>query len=132
MGCNVGRAADLLFRAGATVVFSKVTEVRDGIDLLTARAANAEVARALAHKMTCHHAYLARGDADRSANTTPAATRPRRGMAPPRPGILTMWGTAPDIAAPHSGSGGRVVMQRTANPRMAVRFRPGPPVVSMT
>jgi hypothetical protein len=24
-------------------------------------------------------------------------------------------------------SGGRVVMQRTANPRMAVRFRPGPP-----
>jgi hypothetical protein len=38
-GCNVGRAADLLVRAGATVVFSKVTEVRDGVDLLTARAA---------------------------------------------------------------------------------------------
>jgi hypothetical protein len=27
-------------------------------------------------------------------------------------------------------SGGRVVMQRTANPRMAVRFRPGPPINS--
>jgi hypothetical protein len=26
------------------------------------------------------------------------------------------------------GSGGRVVMHRTANPRMPVRFRPGPPI----
>ena len=28
------------------------------------------------------------------------------------------------------GSGGRVVMHRTANPRMPVRFRPGPPIIS--
>ena len=37
----VGFCTDLLVRAGATVMFSEVTEVRDGIDQLTARAANA-------------------------------------------------------------------------------------------
>ena len=39
--CNpaVGYAADLLVRAGATVMFSEVTEVRDAIHLLTPRAA---------------------------------------------------------------------------------------------
>ena len=41
----VGFAADLLVRAGATVMFSEVTEVRDAIHLLTPRAANQEVAR---------------------------------------------------------------------------------------
>ena len=35
----VGYASDLLVRAGATVMFSEVTEVRDAIHLLTARAA---------------------------------------------------------------------------------------------
>src|SRR6202165_1293093 len=40
----VGYAADLLVRAGATVMFSEVTEVRDAIHLLPARAANEEVA----------------------------------------------------------------------------------------
>jgi galactarate dehydratase len=40
----VGFATDLLVRAGATVMFSEVTEVRDGVDQLTARAANADVA----------------------------------------------------------------------------------------
>ena len=39
--CNpaVGFAADLLVRAGATVMFSEVTEVRDAVHLITARAA---------------------------------------------------------------------------------------------
>ena len=37
----VGFCTDLLVRAGATVMFSEVTEVRDGIDQLTSRAANA-------------------------------------------------------------------------------------------
>jgi galactarate dehydratase len=67
----LGFTADLLVRAGATVMFSEVTEVRDGIDLLTARAANADVARALVREMAWYDAYLARGGADRSANTTP-------------------------------------------------------------
>ncbi|MFX5801541.1 galactarate dehydratase, partial [Acinetobacter baumannii] len=33
----VGFATDLLVRAGASVMFSEVTEVRDGIDQLTSR-----------------------------------------------------------------------------------------------
>ncbi|HRO82502.1 MAG TPA: galactarate dehydratase, partial [Alicycliphilus denitrificans] len=67
----VGLCADLLVRAGATVMFSEVTEVRDGIDQLTARAATPEVAQALIDQMAWYDAYLARGRVDRSANTTP-------------------------------------------------------------
>lgn len=67
----LGVAADLLVRAGATVMFSENTEVRDGIHLLTPRAANAEVAHALLREMQWYDDYLARGMADRSANTTP-------------------------------------------------------------
>jgi galactarate dehydratase len=40
----VGVCTDLLVRAGATVMFSETTEVRDGIDQLTARAASPELA----------------------------------------------------------------------------------------
>lgn len=68
---GLGIAADLLVRAGATVMFSENTEVRDGIHLLVPRAANAEVAKALVREMAWYDAYLARGQADRSANTTP-------------------------------------------------------------
>ena len=67
----VGFCAGLLVRAGATVMFSEVTEVRDGIDQLTARAATPEVAQALIDQMAWYDAYLARGRVDRSANTTP-------------------------------------------------------------
>ncbi len=67
----VGFCTDLLVRAGATVMFSEVTEVRDGIDQLTARATSAEVAGAMIREMGWYDAYLARGSADRSANTTP-------------------------------------------------------------
>ncbi|MBT3068181.1 galactarate dehydratase [Rhodoferax sp. U11-2br] len=67
----VGFCADLLVRAGATVMFSEVTEVRDGIDQLTARASSPEVAQAMVREMAWYDAYLAQGSADRSANTTP-------------------------------------------------------------
>ena len=67
----VGFCTDLLVRAGATVMFSEVTEVRDGIDQLTARAATPEVAAAMIREMAWYDAYLERGGADRSANTTP-------------------------------------------------------------
>ncbi|MFT4067195.1 galactarate dehydratase [Paraburkholderia sp.] len=67
----VGFATDLLVRAGATVMFSEVTEVRDGVDQLTARAANADVAQAIIREMQWYDNYLKRGGADRSANTTP-------------------------------------------------------------
>ena len=67
----VGYCTDLLVRAGATVMFSEVTEVRDGIDQLTSRAATPEVAEAMIREMAWYDAYLQRGSADRSANTTP-------------------------------------------------------------
>jgi galactarate dehydratase len=67
----LGFAADLLVRAGAAVMFSEVTEVRDAIHLLTRRAANEDVGRALIREMDWYDDYLAKGDADRSANTTP-------------------------------------------------------------
>lgn len=68
---SLGYAADLIVRAGGTVMFSENTEVRDGIDQLTARAATPEVADQLIEQMAWYDAYLARGAADRSANTTP-------------------------------------------------------------
>jgi galactarate dehydratase len=71
----VGFAADLLVRAGATVMFSEVTEVRDAIHLLTPRAANEEVGRALIREMAWYDEYLREGAADRSANTTPGNKR---------------------------------------------------------
>jgi len=67
----LGFAADLLVRAGATVMFSENTEVRDGIAQLTARAANEEVARELIAELGWYDKYLERGRVDRSANTTP-------------------------------------------------------------
>jgi galactarate dehydratase len=71
----VGFAADLLVRAGATVMFSEVTEVRDAIHLLTPRAANEDVARALIREMAWYDEYLQEGASDRSANTTPGNKR---------------------------------------------------------
>ena len=68
---TVGFCADLLVRAGATVMFSENTEVRDGIAQLTSRAASPEVAEAMVREMAWYDAYLQRGSVDRSANTTP-------------------------------------------------------------
>jgi galactarate dehydratase len=75
--CNpaVGYAADLLVRAGATVLFSEVTEVRDAIHLLTPRAVNEQVGRDLIREMRWYDDYLTSGYADRSANPTPGNKR---------------------------------------------------------
>ncbi|HEX6704489.1 MAG TPA: galactarate dehydratase [Albitalea sp.] len=67
----VGFCTDLLVRAGAAVMFSEVTEVRDGIDQLTSRATTPEVAQAMIREMAWYDAYLDKGRVDRSANTTP-------------------------------------------------------------
>jgi galactarate dehydratase len=67
----VGYASDLLVRAGATVMFSEVTEVRDAIHLLTARASSPKIAKELIREMAWYDNYLARGSVDRSANPTP-------------------------------------------------------------
>ena len=67
----VGFAAVLLVRAGATIMFSENTEVRDAADQLTQRAASPEVAQAIVRELDWYDRYLARGQVDRSANTTP-------------------------------------------------------------
>jgi len=92
----VGCAADLLVRAGATVIFSEITEVRDAAHLLAARAATAEVVGQLRREFAWYDAYLARGGADRSANPTPGN---RRGglanVAEKALGSVAKSGTAP-------------------------------------
>ena len=52
-------------------MFSEVTEVRDAIHLLTPRAINEDVGRALARETAWYNDHLTKGGADRSANTTP-------------------------------------------------------------
>ncbi|MGP9566269.1 galactarate dehydratase [Halomonas sp. AOP12-C2-37] len=67
----VGFATDLIVRAGGSVMFSEVTEVRDAIHLLTPRAIDEQVGRALIEQMAWYDDYLAQGQADRSANPSP-------------------------------------------------------------
>nr|WP_321240216.1 galactarate dehydratase [uncultured Tolumonas sp.] len=67
----VGYASDLLVRCGATVMFSEVTEVRDAIHLLTPRAIDEEVGKALLREMAWYDNYLDTGKTDRSANPSP-------------------------------------------------------------
>lgn len=66
-----GYASDMLVKGGATVLFSEVTEVRDGVYLLGHRCINEAVGRKLAAEMKWYDNYLDAGDVDRSANPTP-------------------------------------------------------------
>lgn len=66
-----GFASDLIIRAGGTVFFSEVTEVRDAIQQLVSRAANEDVAEALKREMKWYDEYLSAGMVDRSSNTSP-------------------------------------------------------------
>src|SRR5919107_1805868 len=56
-----GFAADFIVRAGGTVMFSEVTEVRDAIHLLVPRAVNEKVAQALKDEMAWYDDYLSVG-----------------------------------------------------------------------
>ena len=53
----VGFCADLLVRAGATVMFSENTEVRDAVEQLTSRAATPEVAQAIVRELRLGDVY---------------------------------------------------------------------------
>lgn len=68
---SAGYAADMLVKGGATVMFSEVTEVRDGVPMLAARCVNREVRDKLAAEMKWYDDYLADGGVDRDANPTP-------------------------------------------------------------
>lgn len=67
----VGYASDLLVRAGATVLFSEVTEVRDAVHNLTRRAVNDEVRKKIIREMKWYDDYLNRGEVDRRENPSP-------------------------------------------------------------
>ncbi len=98
-----GFAADLIVRAGGTVMFSEVTEVRDAIHLLVPRAANEKVAQALKDEMAWYDAYLLNGQADRSANTTPGNKRGGlSNIVEKALGSVVKSGTSPivDVVAP--------------------------------
>lgn len=66
-----GYAADMLVSGGATVLFSEVTEVRDGVHLIAERCVSAQVRDKLATEMRWYDQYLLDGQVDRSANPTP-------------------------------------------------------------
>jgi galactarate dehydratase len=66
-----GFAADLIVRAGGSVMFSEVTEVRDAVHLLVPRTTNSSVGQALINEMKWYDEYLLKGEVDRSANPTP-------------------------------------------------------------
>ncbi|MBI9093946.1 MAG: galactarate dehydratase [Sphaerochaeta sp.] len=68
---SAGYASDLLVRGGATVMFSEVTEVRDGVHLLAQRCVDKEARNKLAYEIGWYDDYLAKGAVDRSANPTP-------------------------------------------------------------
>lgn len=68
---SAGYAADMLVNAGATVMFSEVTEVRDGVHIIAERCVNEEVGKKLAAEMEWYDQYLNNGQVDRSANPTP-------------------------------------------------------------
>ena len=68
---SAGYAADMLVRGGATVLFSEVTEVRDGVHLIAARCVSQAVRDKLAAEMRWYDRYLQAGEVDRSANPTP-------------------------------------------------------------
>lgn len=68
---SAGYAADMLVRGGATVLFSEVTEVRDGVHMPASRCKDSQTRDRLAEEMRWYDKYLEDGGVDRDANPTP-------------------------------------------------------------
>ncbi len=68
---SAGYASDLLVSSGATVMFSEVTEVRDGVHLLAHRCVDKEARDKLVTEIGWYDNYLSKSNVDRSANPTP-------------------------------------------------------------
>lgn len=68
---SAGYAADMLVKGGGTVMFSEVTEVRDGVQMLAARCLDEYTRDRLAEEMKWYDDYLDAGGVDRDANPTP-------------------------------------------------------------
>lgn len=68
---SAGYAADMIVRGGGTVMFSEVTEVRDGVHMLAARCPDKHTRDRLAEEMKWYDDYLAQGGVGRDANPTP-------------------------------------------------------------
>ena len=68
---SVGYAADMLVKAGASVMFSEVSEVRDGVQFLANRITTPETCEKFRNQVSWYDNYLAQGKVDRSANPSP-------------------------------------------------------------
>jgi len=68
---SAGYASDMLVKGGASVMFSEVTEFRDGVHLLAERCVSEELRDRLAANVGWYDAYLDEGGVDRDANPTP-------------------------------------------------------------
>lgn len=103
--CNpsAGYASDMLVQGGATVMFSEVTEARDGMHLLAARCIDKGVRDKLASEVGWYDHYLGEGSVDRDANPTPG--NKKGGLAnivEKSMGSIAKSGTAPisEVLAP--------------------------------
>lgn len=68
---TAGYAADLIVSGSGSVMFSEVTEVRDGVQFIARRCIDETVGARLVEEMKWYDDYLRSGGVDRGANTTP-------------------------------------------------------------
>ena len=87
----------MLVKGGATVLFSEVTEVRDGVHLLAARCRDAAARDKLAAEMKWYDDYLTPHGVDRDANPTPGNKKGGLANIVRRP-----WAPSPSRAPPPS------------------------------
>ena len=68
---TIGYALDMLAANGAAVMFSEVTEVRDGVHLLAERCQDEKTVEKLKYEISWYDDYLAKSNVDRSSNPAP-------------------------------------------------------------